>query len=293
MPAPSIGRKVVSGVVVAVLGIVVVVLSVLALTQVRTTPTTTASTPAPTKTVTPEPSTTPTPTSTPVAPIGSRADERFLSFAGSIGWRATAGSCSGAAPVFQRLDGEGTWVDVLPREITVRQIASLDALTDGAEFVGAVDDDCTAVSLRTFSAGAEWASYDGTLQRTRYVTPADPAMVHTRAGDIAAPCTNPTSLRARGDAVALICDHQAWRKTDATWTALTIADAQALAIDATGLIIGHVSGECTGLALTRVTADDTAVIGCAENVDPTQPLAVAATDNGVAVWAGDSIIEVN
>lgn len=293
MPAPSTGRRIASIAVIAVLGIVVVTLSVLALSQARTAPITAPTTPA--ETATPEPSITPssTPTPTPAATIGNRADERFLSFAGSTGWRATAGSCSDAAPLLQRLNAEGEWVDIVPRELDVRHIASLDAHTDGAQFVGGVDEDCTAESFRTFSAGAEWTSYEGTLQQSRYVTLTDPAIVHTRAGDIAAPCANPTGLRALGEVVALICDEQAWRMADAAWTALPVTNAKALAIDAAALIVGHVAAECNGLTLTRVDSDGNNTIGCAEDVDATQPLAVATTDSGVAVWAGDSIIEVN
>lgn len=293
MPLPTTTRRAATIAVVAVLGVVVIVLSVLALTRPQ--PEVADGSPAPLSTFSPTPSATPTPTATPTPSSAavSRADERFLSFAGGSGWRATAGSCEGTAPVLQRMDDAGAWVDVVPREHRLRQIASLDAYADGAELVGGVDDGCIAASLRSFSAGVAWESYPDALALSRYIDLSDPALVHTRAGDIAAPCAAATGLRAWGDVVALICDGQAWRQTDDTWTALEPTGVRALAIDDTDLIIGHESAECAGLALTRIAGDTSSAIGCAEGVDVAQPLAVASVDGGVAVWAGDEIIEVN
>ncbi|WP_448710936.1 hypothetical protein [Microbacterium profundi] len=294
MASSTTGRRVASITVIAALTVVVVTLSVMALSSART-PQTSAS-PGPVMTlaptVTPTPTAVPTPTPTASRSTIDRASERFLSFAGTSGWRATAGSCDGAAPVIQRIDVQGNWVDVVSREFTVRQIASLDAHADGAELVGGVDDACTAASLRTFSAGAEWTSYDGALAQSRYVMFTDPATVHTRNGDIAAPCADPIGLRASGDVAALICDEQAWVQSDATWTALPAVAVKALTIDGADIIIGHVSAECTGLALTRIGSEENTVLGCAENVDANQPLALAINDNGFAVWAGDTIVEV-
>lgn len=294
MASSSPGRRAISIAVIVVLAVVVATLSIMALSNSRSP--STAATPEPSMTVSaaaPSPTPTVTPTPTEQTAAVSRADERFLSYAGTNGWRAIAGACGGAAPVLQRIDDQGAWIDITPSGFDLQQIASLDAYPDGAELVAGVDDACTATSLRTFSAGSEWTTYDGSLAQSRYVMLDDPTLVHTRAGDITAPCAEPTGLRASGEVAALVCDEQAWVQADAEWTALPIASVRALAIDATDLVIGHVTDECSGLALTRIAGEANTTIGCAEDIDAAAPLAVAATDSGVAVWAGDSILEVS
>ncbi|MFD5213440.1 hypothetical protein [Microbacterium sp. NPDC058345] len=297
MPPTSTGRRVALTVVIVVLAVVVATLSVMALTSSRAPQS--ASTPQPIVSLTPQTTVTPTvtpkptPTATATPAVQDRAAERFLSFAGSSGWRATAGSCGGDAPLLQRLDAQGAWVDVVPSDVEMRQIASVDAYPDGAELVASVDDECTAASLRTFSAGAEWTSYDGSLERSRYITLDDPALVHTRAGDLAAPCATPRGLRASGDVVALICDDQAWLLTESTWAVQPTPAVRALTIDSGDLVVGHVTAECAGLAVTRFSSGESSDLGCAENVDATQPIAMAPTAGAIVVWAGDSIVEVS
>lgn len=294
MRPPTTGRKVAAISIIAILGIVVVVLSAMAL--LRSQPAASDSNAEPLPALSPTPSATPTPTPTanptPATAAVNRADERFLSYVGESAWRASAGSCDGAAPVLQRMNDGGEWADVATQAHELRQIASLDAHEDGAELVGGVAEACTPASLRSFSAGAQWESYEDTLARSRYLDLADPGVVHTRIGEIAAPCVDATGLRAWGELVALVCDGQAWRQTNETWTALELTNVKTLAIDDAELIIGHQSDDCAGLALSRVSGTATAVIGCAENVDVAQPIAVAATDDGVAVWAADNIVRI-
>lgn len=291
MREASTGRRVIVIAAIAVLGVVVAVLAGMALTRAQ--PVASDVTPEVFTTVAPTPSATPTPTPTPIPDASlNRADERFLSFVGASGWRATAGACDGAAPLLQRMSGTGEWADVAPRGNDVRQIASLDAYADGVEFIGGVGDACAAMALRTFSGGAAWESYEGSLARSRYVDLINPALVRTRAGEIAAPCTDAAGLRAWGATVAVICDGQAWRQSNETWTALAPTNVKALAIDDAELIIGHQSNACAGLTLTRLSGDDAVEVLCAENVDPTQPVAIAPTGDSVAVWAADNVIEV-
>lgn len=288
MRPPARGRKAATVAIVAVLGVVVVVLSGMAL--MRSQPTPPDSSPSELSAVTPTPrdSPTPTPVSSPVAP----AEQRFLAFSGDSAWRATAGSCEGAVPLLQRQNDQGEWVDIVPREHTLRQIASLDAYQDGAELVGGMEDACATASLRTFSAGAAWEAYPDALARSRYLDLANPGILHSPAGEIATPCADAAGLRAWGEVVALICDGQAWQQTDATWAALAPTNVKALAVDDTDLIIGHQTPDCDGLALTRASGATTTVIGCAADVDTALPIAIAPTDSGIAVWAADNVIEV-
>lgn len=294
MRPPTRGRKAAAIAVVVVLGAVVAVLCAIALFRPQAAATDGDAEPlpalSPTPSATSSPATTPTPTPPPAQM--DRADERFLSFNGTSAWRATAGSCAGEAPLLQRMNNQGVWVDVVSRANAPRQVASLDAYSDGAELVAGVDDACTTASLRTFSAGAEWASYDGALARSRYIDLTDAGIVHTSDGDIAAPCMNATGLRASGDVVALICDEQAWLQTEDAWTALALTNVKVLAIDDADVIIGNQSADCTGLTLTRVSGTENTTIGCADSVDATQPMALAAADDGLVVWVGDEMIEV-
>lgn len=292
MPPPTRGRKAAAIAVIVVLGIVVAVLCAIALSRPQAATPDSSAEPLPALSPTPSATSSPTPTPTTPPAQMDRADERFLSFNGTSAWRATAGSCAGEAPLLQRMDNQGVWVDVVARANAPRQVASLDAYSDGVELVAGVDDACTTASLRTFSAGAEWASYDGALARSRYLDLADAGIVHTRAGDIAAPCMNATGLRASGDIVALICDEQAWLQTEDEWTALALTNVKVLAIDDTDVIIGNQSPDCTGLALSRVSGTENTSIGCADGVEATQPMALAVVDDGLVVWVGDEMIEV-
>ncbi|MFS2242868.1 hypothetical protein [Microbacterium sp. OR16] len=293
MRSTRTGRRAVGIAAIVVLSVAVVALSTLALSHTRTARVAAADermpVPAPSETSSPSPSTTPTPTTPAAAP---RAEERFLSFSGASAWRATAGSCEGAAPVLQRLDGRGEWVGIAPRGQAIGEIVSLDAYADGAEFVAGVDTACTPVALRTFTAGEAWAPRPDSLARSRYITPGAADVVHTRTGDVAAPCAAASGLRARGEVVALICDGRAWSRTGDQWQPLAPADAVAVAVDDTDILIGHRSPECAGLAVTRVSGDASSAAGCAPGVDSSLPVAIAPRGDDIVVWAADDIIEV-
>lgn len=287
------GRRVVGIAIIVVLSVAVVGLSALALSHTRAPRVVAADEQMMVAPPSPTPSTTPvaSPEPTTPAPV-PRSEERFLSFAGESAWRATAGSCDGAAPVLQRLDARGEWVDIVTRGHDVRQIASLDAYADGAEFVAGVDAGCAPIALRTFSAGDAWAPRPDSLARSRYVTVDAPDVVHTRAGDVAAPCASATGLRARGELVVLVCDGQAWSRTGDQWLPLAPADVAAVAVNEADILIGHTTPDCAGLSVTRVSGDASTPVGCAAGVDSTLPVAIAQRGDDVVVWAADDIIEV-
>lgn len=265
-------------------------------------------TPAPTAMPTPLPSPDSMPTaqtlqaptaSAEAPPVVARDAERFLtagSGAGSgVWWRAVAGECGRAQPLVERsTDGGATWRDTTPLSAGIGQIASLDAFQQvQAELVAGIGPSCEPQALRTYSEGEFWESYPDVLSISRYVQLSNPAVVATINGSVNAPCADARSLRARGDLVALVCDHVAYvADSSGAWNPLPTVDAVAVGVALDGVVVAHVEDLCSGLALTRYVAGDPAqpvAAGCATQADALAPTAVAASADGLLVWSGDSL----
>lgn len=245
------------------------------------------------------PTPTPTPTQAPDAAAPSaRETDRFLAAgtgAGASTWRrAIAGACGGAAPVLERsVDGGATWASATPPGAA--QIAALDSFNQTEAEIVTAGSTCDVQGLRTYTQGGFWEPFADVLATSRYIAPADSGTVITPAGSIAAPCAEARGLRARGSVVALICDGIAYAAdANGGWTALPGADAAAVAIDGGGVLVASAGAECEGLTLTLFAAGDPAQPGpsrCAA-VSAAQPIAIASSEVGTLVWAGDVVTVV-
>lgn len=291
-----------AGAAVAVLAIAAIVLTVAAVERVRPEPV--AATPIPTfsfgsqsrpnASSTPTPSATPSPSGSPAAAAAPAAEQRFLS-AGSGGmWRATAGACGGPAPVIERsVDGGRTFTDVTPTYKGIAQVISLSTFAGTeAEMIAAMGAKCEIQALRTFTQGEFWDSYPDVLAGATYRGIDDSAELVTPEGPKPAPCADPRSVRAAGDAVALVCDGAAKVSTGADWRDLGPASAVALTTDAV-LVAGTDDG-CDGLALTRhpLAGGPAQPAGCATGVDPATPLAISPDGTSTWVWSGTTVTRI-
>ncbi|MFG6446510.1 hypothetical protein ACFXQA_14715 [Microbacterium sp. P07] len=301
------------GVLVAVLSIATVVLVVLALQSVRPTNVDGGASPQPTysfgsdptpsasTTTSPAPTASTAPTTTPSAAPGASypgAETRYLSIGSNGWWRATAGECGGAAPLVEHSTDAGrTWEDVTPYYRGLAEVASLDAFAGSeAEMVAAVGGACEVQALRTFTQGEFWQPYPEVLAASRYLDPADPASAVVRGTRMAAPCAEPASFRAAGDVVAVDCDGAvSVLGSSNAWQPLPATGAVALAATGETVLTAAPAEGCAGVAVTRWSGEGfatTTPLGCAADVDPAAPLAVAALDDGAVVWSGDRVIPV-
>lgn len=240
---------------------------------------------------------TPEPTATP-APVIPAASERFLvaGAAAGVWWRGVAGDCADAAPVLERsADGGATWTTVTPADLGPAKLVAVLA-TDQTEAVIVVGtgDACEAQGLRTFTQGSFWEPFADAIATEGFAAPATPATVQLRGAAVPAPCTDPRSIRAAGDVAALICDGTPYAAAaDQSWSPLPVADAAALAIDGTDVVVAHGAEGCAGLALTRVSSTDPAqpsTTTCLDGTDAAAPVALTATESGLLVWSGDAVL---
>jgi hypothetical protein len=292
-------------VLVAVLAIATIVLVVLALQSVRPSPADVDPSPASSFTfggaspsASPPASPSASPSSTPVATAASFGSaERFFAIGSDGWWRATAGACGEEAPLLEHSTDAGrTWQDVTPNYRGIAQIASLDAFAGSeAEVVAGMGAACEVQALRTFTQGEFWQPYPEVLAAARYPDLAQPASIVLPSGAVQAPCAEPSSFRAVGEIVALVCGGtvSVWGGGD--WQALPATDAVALTIDDGTVVTAARAAGCEGVAVSRWSGDGfatSAPLGCAADVDPAAPLAVAATADSALIWAGDRLVPV-
>ncbi|WP_109210442.1 MULTISPECIES: hypothetical protein [Microbacterium] len=240
---------------------------------------------------------TPTPTPTAIdAPPVAPEEARYLALGSEQWWRATAGSCGGAAPLIERSADQGaTWTDVTPTYLGIAQVQTLDAFSGRDAEVVAAMPGCTTQALRTYTRGEFWESYPDVLAASRYIDPGDAGSVRFPSGPVPAPCGTAWGLHAAGDTVALLCDGRAWLRSGAEWLQLAPEGAVAVAADEASLLVAHSAEDCAGLAVSRiVTADpaSAAVVGCAEGADATSPVALDALGDDVLLWAGAELVRI-
>ncbi|KQP69526.1 hypothetical protein ASF40_16840 [Microbacterium sp. Leaf288] len=238
----------------------------------------------------------PTPTPTPTEAPVSLEQTRFLAIGSEVWWRATAGSCTGPAPVVERSYDQGeTWTDVTPAYIGITQVQTLEAFSArDAELVAAMAG-CEPQALRTYTRGEFWDSYPDVLAASRYIEPSDPGSVHFPSGPVPAPCPAAFGLHAFGDVVTLICDGRAWSWSGEEWVALAPENALAVAVDGSDVLVAHRADDCAGVAVARVAAgtpDVASPVGCAEGTDAAAPVAIATRGDGVVAWIGDALVGI-
>ena len=236
------------------------------------------------------------PSPTPTANSVNLEQTRFLSIGSEIWWRATAGSCTGPAPVVERSSDQGkTWANVTPAYLGIAQVQTLEAFSArDAELVAAMAG-CEPQALRTYTRGEFWASYPDVLAASRYIDPRDPGSVHLPSGPVPAPCPSAHGLHAFGDVVALVCDERAWSWSGDDWVALTPEGVVAVSVDDSDVLVAHRTDECAGVAVSRVSAavpDSASAVGCAENTDAASPTAIATIGDDVIVWSGETVSSI-
>ncbi|QEW00848.1 hypothetical protein F6J84_12535 [Microbacterium caowuchunii] len=277
-----------SGVLVAVLAVVVIVLVVLAFQRTRGgAPVEQSPRPvpsfSPSPDETPSPTATPTATPTPVVITAPGAEERFLSAGSGALWRATAGACGGTEPLLERSTDEGrTWNDVTPRYLGIGQILSLNAFAGTeAQLVALMGADCEVQGLRTFTQGRFWEPNAEVLAGATYLVP-DGAEVITPSGRVEAPCDAPWGVRAGGGATALVCDGIAYTLVDDEWEQVA-ENALAVALQSGAVVTAAVAPGCNGITISGVAST------CVQVESPSAPSAITTSGPNTLIWALDTL----
>lgn len=296
-PVSSTARKWLLGVLLAVLAIGSIMLTLLALDHVRTRPAGGDVAPVPTFTQPSQETPSPTPSETSATTESyDRSQERFLAVSAGVLWRGTAGQCGDVDPLLERsTDGGQTWTDSTPHYLGIGELVALNRFADGqAEIIALMGPDCEVQALRTFTQGQFWESYPDVLAASRYIVPADPGNIVSSDSPITAPCSDARSLRTAGSLIVMVCDDTAYvLDQDDEWLALPSTNATAVNANGDEIFVAHVSEQCNGIKLTRFTLADEETphdAGCAENADPEQPMAIAASDGAPLIWSADTTV---
>ncbi|GAB3611535.1 hypothetical protein GCM10027414_36610 [Humibacter ginsengiterrae] len=197
---------------------------------------------------------------------------------GGTTWRAAdAGSLSGASSVLR---------------ITVASSTQAAAITLDKQ-------NCAVQYIRTYIAGANWATYNDQLAGSWYLDPSSPTTVHSPQGNVAAPCPTMVGLAVRdaSSAAVLCADHTVYRTSNAgaAWgTPLTVPGAVAVTASASGYATAATGIEgCAGVSVSSLDAGTGAATtsGCFATAAP-QPGAVAMASGGntLWLWAGDALV---
>lgn len=285
-----------------------VVLIVFALSSTRGSATTEAARPMPTLAaeVTSEPTATPSPTAVPasVAVLPVPPTRLISAVDETTAWRATSGDCP-ATTVEPELttDAGATWAATDATDQTeVTALQSLTATSENIlELVGLAAADCEPQFVQTFVGGDTFKAYPDKLDGAWFVDPADRAVLHSPAGDVAAPCLAVVALAARDtESAALLCADQTVFTTEdfaETWSrAVTVPGLVNLAVTQTGYIGVAVGlSECAGVQLIALSVDSLEVTptGCLLVQTPVETMpgnvAISEAAGTTWLWVGDTV----
>ena len=225
----------------------------------------------------------------------------------ALAWRATTGPCSAdvAALPERTVDSGATWKQTNATGAT--DLVSLQTVTiegtDVVSMIGQLASDCSTSLIRSYVAGDNYTRVPADLGGAWFVDPLDHAIVHSPAGDFAAPCENVMAFAAMvGERAAVLCDGQTLHVTAdaaASWSAaVSVPGAMNLTESAAGYLVATVSTDpaCVGVQLVTLPADGAAptATGCfPTEAEPTSLAGNIAVSEGAEtlwLWAGDAFV---
>ncbi|WP_460578591.1 beta propeller repeat protein [Humibacter ginsengisoli] len=245
---------------------------------------------------------TPTATKTQAAIPNAVAPTRVLSaLDDQVAWRATTGACPAtAAGLEHTTDGGGTWQPADAGSLSGASSVLRITVASNTEAAAITLDkpSCAVQYMRTYVAGANWATYNDQLTGSWYLDPSSPTTVHSPQGNVPAPCPSMVGLAVRdaSSAAVLCANHTVYRTSNAGagWGApLAVPGAVAVTAFANGYATaaGDIEG-CAGVSVSSLDSGNGAATtsGCFATAAP-QPGAVAMASGGSTLWlwAGDAL----
>ncbi|KGJ81782.1 hypothetical protein GY21_01535 [Cryobacterium roopkundense] len=251
------------------------------------------------------PSAEPVASTSPAAPTASTVvavtPSRMISAVdGTTAWRAVSGECPTASVSPEvSSDSGATWTSTDASGPTdVSAVQSIAAQSGSVvEFVGLDQANCAPLFVKTFVGGDNFRSYPEQLDGQWYVDPADRAVVHSPAGDSAAPCASVLALAPRsGTEAAVLCSsNELYVTADAaaTWSAAAVlAGAVNVAASDAGYVAAVAgAADCAGVQVVTLTPElAPTVTGCLPVAgDLPGNVTLSATGDTLWLWANDTL----
>lgn len=252
----------------------------------------------------PDPGASPDPEPTPSIVAAVRPMRIVVALDADTVWRATTGACPAtvAAPELTT-DSGATWTatdTTGPTGVVALSRIIVNNESD-VTMIGQDVESCAPALARTFVGGDDYAAYPDRLVAEWFVQPADAAIVHSPAGDIAAPCTNVLVIAADDeDSAAVLCsDQSVWITNDsgATWPdKVAVLGGMNLAASEQGYRAAVLGAPgCVGVqVVTIVQSAPPVASGCFPTVsDPASlagAVALTEADGNVWLWAGEAFV---
>ncbi|WP_157432296.1 hypothetical protein [Agromyces italicus] len=217
---------------------------------------------------------------------------------GALAVRAASTTCPDPTTIEVTEDGGANW-----EAFEAPGVSAVQRIVPGGDafigLIGLAAEGCAPQYERTFTGGEAWEPAPDELVASWYVDPADRAVVHSPAGDVAAPCGVVVQLAAIDEtSAAVLCDDATVHATadaGASWgAAVPVSGAVAITAGGAGyrVAVANVDG-CAGAQLVELAADGGSLAAgaggaCLESSVSAGGVAVASGDDGsVWMWVGD------
>ncbi|WP_378147693.1 hypothetical protein ACFJGV_06330 [Cnuibacter sp. UC19_7] len=185
-------------------------------------------------------------------------------------------------------DGGVTWTSVAFDGADVRQLLSLDYVSESQIDVIAATADCTPTVVTSFTGGEFWQAYPDQIESVTFLQPTDPTVLRVQGADVTAPCAV-REVRSVSQSLAVLCSDgsvQVRGKT-ALWTQLNTSDVLAMAPNgATGVLVVSSVPTCTGVLVRSIDIDSGASTDLSCLAARRTNATVDLMANSVFYWSG-------
>lgn len=209
--------------------------------------------------------------------------------------RATTGTCPAPAGIIEvSFDDGETWESGRAPDDSASQVLQFDASDpELSHMVSLVADSCQPRAFQSFVGGTTWEPADGTDGRW-YLDPSASQTAHTPLGPVALPCSA-VELSASNTRAIVLCDDTTLTissDSGATWsTPLSVPHAVAVGLAPSQFIYATSgSSDCPDIQLGVVSESGLGPVStCLDATAAPGQIAIAATNDLVVVWAGDTL----
>jgi hypothetical protein len=253
---------------------------------------------------------TPPPNSPSASVPGEAASKTSLSiFNSQLAVRSTQGVCDQSlpAPAVAGLsltsDGGATWDSVDLEPLEVREILSIDYVTDSEiDVVARIGPSCQLTLLVSFTGGEFWASYPDRLPSAVYYDNSSPGAINFRGVAVSVPCPTIEDVSSFDSGVLARCSDGIYLfdANSAEWRLLSLVSATSAAVasDRTVVLISLTSApNCDGVGIRRfdlsAIPQDGVDVACLarEQAEPNTALAVEGATS--LLWSESGLFGSN
>lgn len=245
---------------------------------------------------TPTPSVPPTATAVGTAPWAATGSRFLVAVNASTGWRATAGSCSGAPAVLERTtDGGATWVAYDLNTVSAHTILYLSGTATSVTIVSGAHSSCTATFFGSFTSGKFWAPFPDRMGEASYIDVASKTL-RIAGATVPAPCSDPRQIISAPKETGVVCSGELEARTvSGTWITIPIPGLLGAAASPTGFSVAVSDpSACAGVEIKAIDGSphegmSATTVGCAAAAAPVD-VALAQSGPLLWLWSGDKTV---